>query len=103
MLGWLPVAEEVKRATMIQTYKILNLAKPAELHELMPMNQNGMRMTKQKKLDTKPRWLNATKLTRSTFRSRSYTYNTLPKEVTMQPDVKKFKKHLKKYLTLKMK
>ena len=98
LLGWMSVSQEIMRATHLQTYKILNIGKPAELNELMPMNTNGLRMTEHKKLDRKPKWLNKTKLTRATFRSRAYTYNTLPKEVTKQPTVKKFKKSLKTYM-----
>ena len=86
------VEEEIKRATHLQTFKILNRGKPAELNQLMPMNNNGLRMTEHKKLGTKPKWLSKTKLTRSIFRSRAYYFNTLPMDVTKQPTVIKFKK-----------
>ena len=94
----MPVTQEILRATHLQTYKVLNKGKPAELKELMPMNTNGLRMSEHKKLDKKPKELNKTKLTRATYRSRAYTYNTLPKEVTKQPTVIKFKKSLKTYM-----
>ena len=45
-----------------------------------------------------PKCLTETKLTRSTHRSRAYAYNNLPKTVTQQTELKKFKKELKKQM-----
>lgn len=64
----------------------------------MPMNKKGLRMTEHRKLDNKPKWPNTNKLTKSTIRSRAYYFNTLPKEVTQQTTIQKFKKSLKKYM-----
>ena len=63
----------------------------------MPRNMIGHIIQLQNKLGQKPRWLNSTKLIRSTYRSRAYSYNTLPGTVTSQLTLKKFKEALKSH------
>ena len=60
----------------------------------------GCRITLQKKLAAKPRWLTQKLLYRKSLRSRLYFYNTLPGTITSQPTMKKFKNHLRKYMLL---
>ena len=38
MIGWISVEKEVKRATFVQTYRILNHGTPQEIATQMPMN-----------------------------------------------------------------
>ena len=97
-MDWISVQKEVKRATYVQTYKILNQGVPQEMAIKMPMNEKSLRIKEHQKLGTKPRWLGKTKITRATYRNRAYEYNTLPKVVTTQPDLRKFKKELNKWM-----
>ena len=76
-------------------YKILNHRKPQELASVMTANTKSLRISKHMKLDTRPRWLGSSKLTRSLYRTRAYYYNTLPAAVTTQPNLKKCKNALK--------
>ena len=41
ILGWLNIEDEVKRATFVQTFKILNFKKPQELASVMGMNNKN--------------------------------------------------------------
>ena len=68
---------------------------------MMPMNTRAPRIHEHRKLSIKPKWLTTNKLTRSIFRARAYDYNKLPKIVTQQTEIRKFKKELKKYLKTK--
>ena len=45
---------------------------PEELSSQMPLNQNGLRISNQRKLEKKPKWLNATKITRGAYRNRAF-------------------------------
>ena len=99
LLGWLSIEKEIARATHLQTYKILTTGSPQEISSQMPTNEKNLRIISHNKLDTRPRWLGATKVTRSTYRNRAYSYNTLPKRLTAQPKIKTFKKDLKTYLS----
>ena len=101
ILNWMSVHQEIDRATHTQTYKVLNTGQPEEMATLMKINNKGHRLQKQRKLDTKPKYLNKTKLIRSTYHSMSYIYNTLPSSITTQPTLIKFKKHLKNYMKSK--
>ena len=98
ILNWLCIQDEIDRAALTQTFKILNLGKPEELASHMPVNKKSLRILEHKKLDTKPRWLNKNKIIKKCFRSRAYLYNTLPKSLTTLVELKKFKKGLKEYL-----
>ena len=62
------------------------------------MNKNGLRIQEHRKFSKKPSWLNKNKLTKSTLWNRIYYYNTLPKNMTTLPTMKKIKKSLKKHL-----
>ena len=97
-LGWLNVRKEILRATMSFTQKIINTGKPEELASQMPTNEKNLRISEHKKLGTRPRWLGASKVTRATYRTRAYMYNTLPKALTTQIETHKFKKRLREYL-----
>ena len=97
-LEWLPIESEIKMSTFSLTYKILNWNEPKELSALMPKNNKSLRIGSQVKLDAKPKWLGKSKLTRFTFRNRSYEYNTLHSNITTQKTLKKFKKALKEHL-----
>ena len=44
ILNWLSIKDEILRATHLQTFKVLNLQSPRELHEMMPMNVTAPRM-----------------------------------------------------------
>ena len=101
-LGWLSIDKEIKKSTLTQTFKIINLGTPQEMASLMPTNQKSLRVASHKKLDTRPRWLGSNKITKSLFRTRSYVYNTLPSSITTLPDVRKFKKKIKEYLKKKL-
>ena len=101
ILGWLSVQNEISRATLVQTYKIINGGKPEELASVMPINKKSPRIMEHKKLDNKPKWLNKNKTTRACYRNRAYEYNTLPKKVTTQENVKKFKKELKEFFKVR--
>ena len=61
-----------------------------ELSTVMPMNKKGLRLSTHKKLDTKPKWLNGNKATRSSFRNRAYLFNTLPMKITSQGEIQRF-------------
>ena len=102
VLKWKSVKNEVLWATFVHTYKIINMGIPEELAVVMPRNNNGLRMSEQKKLAKKPSWLNRNKSTRASFRNRAYSFNTLPKNVTSQEKFKDFKKNIKKILRVKM-
>ena len=54
------------------TYKILNLNQPQELASMMPQNMKSLRIKDQIKLDTRPKWLGSTKVTRSIYRTMHY-------------------------------
>ena len=97
LMDWISVEAEVKRATYIQTFKILNFGTPQELASQMPKNTKSLRISKHNKLDTKPKWLGKNKTSRASYRNRAYEYNTLPSLVTTQTEVKKIKKELKIY------
>ena len=101
ILGWLSVSNEISRATLVQTFKIINGGKPEELAATMPVNKKSPRLMEHKKLDNKPKWLNKNKSTRACYRNRAYEFNTLPKKVTSQENVKKFKKELKEYFKVR--
>ena len=64
----------------------------------MPMNEKTLRIKTHRKLGTRPRWLGMSKVTRASYRARSYLYNTLPQFLTTLPDLNKFKEKLKIYL-----
>ena len=98
LLNWLSVRQEITFATHVMTFKVLNWGNPQELASVMPSNTKSLRIKSHQKLGTKPKCLNRTALTRSSYRSRSYYYNTLPKETTTQPDLIKFKKSLKNHM-----
>ena len=99
ILKWRSIRNEIAWATHCQTFKVLNFSIPEELALVMPLNTNGLRMTSQKKLDTKPRWLVQTKAGRAAFRNRAYSFNILPKRVTSQILYKDFRKELKKHFS----
>ena len=92
ILNWMNIQQEVIYATTTSLHKIIHTRVPATLAELLPLNTVTSRMRIHKKLSAKPRILNSTKLYRSTFRSRSYIYNTLPGRVTSISDHKTLKK-----------
>ena len=92
ILGWLPIHKEIIRATHVFTHKILNRQEPQELASLMPKNNKNLRISHHNKLATKPRWLGKCKLTRGTYRSRSYLFNTLPESLTFISVLSKLKK-----------
>ena len=98
LLGWLSIDQEITRVTHTQTYKILTTGKPQEIATQMPKNEKNLRIQAHHKLGTKPHWLGTNRTTRSSYRNRAYTYNTLPINLTAQTDFKKFKKDLKNYL-----
>ena len=97
-MEWLSINNEVRRSTFVQTFKILNEGTPQEIASQMPRNEKSLRVKEHRKLDTKPRWLGKNKMTRASYRNRAYEYNVLPKKVTTQPEVKKFKKELKEWM-----
>ena len=86
ILGWLPINKEILKATHKHTFKVLNWNIPEELSTQMPKNTKNLRISKQNKLDTKPKWLGSNKVTRASYRHRSYHFNTLPKIVNEQTD-----------------
>ena len=96
ILGWLPIEDEILRAVYTMTYRILNTGKPQEIASKMPPNHKSLRIKEQNKLDTRPRWLSSNKTTKALFRARAYRYNMLPKSITTQVDVFKFKKEIQK-------
>ena len=98
LMKWLPITKEVELATNKQTFKILNMKKPEELAARMPMNLKHLRISKQKKLDNKPKWLMSNKTTRKSYRNRSYNYSTLPNVLTSQETYLKFKKKCKEHM-----
>ena len=98
ILNWLPVSQEIIRATHSLTHRILNSGNPQELSLLMPKNNNGLRISAQNKLGTNPKWLGQNKKNRNLYRSRAYLYNTLPQKLTTITEKYKFKKQMKKYL-----
>ena len=100
-LNWLSVDAEIKLATHKQTFKILNQNIPEILATKMIMNKNNNRIKEHKILHTKPRWLNSNLQNSRSFQSRSYLYNTLPKELTKLESFDKFKKNTKIYLMTK--
>ena len=77
VLGWYDIKTEILRATFLQTYKVLNLKKPQELASVMHQNTKSLRIQNHMKLDTRPKWLIMTKLTRSLYRTRAYQYNSI--------------------------
>ena len=97
-MNWLNIRQEITFATHTLTYKILNWGSPQEIETVMPKNTKNLRIESHVKLGTKPRWLTRTAQTRATYRSRSYYYNTLPKNITTQVNLTKFKKELRKHM-----
>ena len=81
-------------STHTQTWKILNLIIPEETASRMPRNMTGHIIQAQNKLARKPRWLDGNKIFRCSYRSRTYSYNTLPGSITSQTTLVKFKKAL---------
>ena len=77
ILNWLPINQDIIRATHQITHRILNSGLPQELTSLMPKNTNGLRISTQNKLDKRPKCLGKTKNTRNLYRRRAYLYNTL--------------------------
>ena len=61
-------------------HKIFNCQSPEEIVTQMPKNTSGNRIQEQNKFATKPKWLNKSKLNRTSPRSRLYEYNTLPSQ-----------------------
>ena len=98
ILKWLDIRNEIDRATHLQTFKFINTDSLGELQTLMPLNNKARRIAEHRKLSTKPKWLMKSKLTRSLYRSRAYTYNNLPKSITQITELNKFKKRTKKTL-----
>ena len=101
-LSWFSIKDEILFATHVQTYKILNWGILEVLSSLMPKNTNQLRLQTHEKLDTKPKWLGTNAVTRASYRNCAYYYNTLPKNVTTQKDLPKFKKELKKIMHAKV-
>ena len=97
-MNWMNIRQEITFATHTLTYKIMNWGSPQEIESVMPKNTKNLRIESHIKLGTKPRWLTKTAQTRATFRSRSYYYNTLPKSITTQKTLSKFKKELRKHM-----
>ena len=97
-LNWLPIDQEIKLSTMKMVNKILLTSVPVGLSQRMPENTTAPRIMVHHKLSTKPVFLNKSLLTRTSFRSRAYIYNTLPGRVTSLRDHKKFKKWAKVHL-----
>ena len=98
MLNWLCIKEEVRFATLKMTHAIINTKDHKVFSELMPINKSNLRLTDQRKLGTKPRFLMKNKQMENSFRSRAYQYNTLPAALTQLRSKKLFKKNLKKYM-----
>ena len=71
---------------------------PEEIATHMPNNFKNLRISSHNKLETKPKWLGTNKVTWSSYRHRAYHFNTLPKIVTEQTDLLKFKKQLNLYM-----
>ena len=91
-LNWLPISQETELATQNLVHKMILTGIPAEINELMPINNTSMRLKIHRKLAMKPKILNKNKLTRSLFRNRAYIFNILPARITSLIDHKKFKK-----------
>ena len=81
-LGWPTVSQQIAKSTHLLTWKILNLGIPEDTASRMPRNTTGHRIQSQIKLAQKPKWLNTTKLIRSSYRGRAYSYNTHSLEVS---------------------
>ena len=76
----------------IVVHNIVHNQIPAELSELVPINENSPRLEIHKKLATKPTYLSKNQKTSSQFRNRAYNYNNLPGRITSLVDHAKFKK-----------
>ena len=98
VLNWFTIDKEITTSTLTFTHKVLNKGSPQEIATQMPPNTSSLRLIEHNKLGTKPRWLNANKVTRASYRSRAYFYNTLPGTLTSIKDHKKFKTKLKQHL-----
>ena len=94
-LKWLSIQEEAKYAIFRTVHNIINNQIPAELHQLMPINYTSPKLEIHSKLAVKPKHLNRTSLSTSTFRNQAYHYNTLPGRITFFKDPVKFKKMVK--------
>ena len=55
ILSWFSIKDEIVRATMTQTFKIMSQGKPEEPSAEKPMNQKSLRISEHRKLDTKPK------------------------------------------------
>ena len=97
-LNQLNVDKEIKYNTHIRTYNVINNKITEEMNLMMPINNMNRRTQMMKKLATKPRFLNKNKSTVNSYRSRAYTYNTLPSTLTKITTVKKIKMELKRHM-----
>ena len=68
------------------------------MHYLIPKNTNNGRLQTNNKLGNKPKNLMTNKQSQSTYRNRSYKYNTLPNIITNSKTLKNFKNELRRYL-----
>ena len=71
-------------------FTLLNKGIPEELPEKNPMNLNGNHIQEHRNFAKKAKWLDASKLNKKSLWNRIYFYNTLPKNFTTQPNLKKF-------------
>ena len=94
-LGRLPILQEIVLATHVFTWKTINFGIPEELNSKMPLNTTGRRIQEQRKLHKKPKNLERNRISRQSYRSRAYRYNTLPGSMTSLLEFKKFKKQVK--------
>ena len=97
-LGWLPVKQEAKLATLRLAHKITTRGIPEEMSAKMPLCSTTPRLREARKLAMKPKYLNKNKKVLSSFRNRAYTLNTLPHRLTEISDPKTFNKWVKVYL-----
>ena len=97
-LNWLPIEKEIEYVTHIKTYNTINSTIDDEMTHLIPKNTNKGRLQHNNKLGNKPKKLVQNKQSRSTYRNRSYKYNTLPNYITNSKTLTIFKDELRKFM-----
>ena len=96
MVNWLDIFKLKDFVQHKMTHRIINNKKPEELFELMKNPATHVsRSVSDNKLGALPRQLTTSIRSRLSFRSRAYSYNNLPGEITRIPGKITFKSALK--------
>ena len=97
-MNWLPFQKEIQLSTLKMVFSVAKSQVPEELSLQIPLNNNGHGVQQHTTFQPSLGGLTHNSLNKNSLHIRLYFYNTLPKELTTNIELKKLKLSLKSYI-----